>query len=152
MNRPPDIELRIPGESVAQGRPRFVKATGRAHTPAKTRAKAWDIQAAFLALNPNHVPHEGPVRIEVVAVNLRPKGCWEGKRVQGKPDVDNVLKLVADALSQVAYTDDAHIDDSSSKKRYGDRAETVVRLWFDEQVPKPPSARELARLAKKVKS
>ena len=61
---------------------------------------------------------------------------WPKKRkaaahyVTGKPDVDNVCKLVADAMNGIAYRDDAQIAELVFSHLYTDeqeRAEVIVR-------------------------
>ena len=46
-----------------------------------------------------------------------------------KPDMDNVVKIVADALNQVAYRDDTQIVDCQCRKFYSDnpRVEVTIR-------------------------
>ena len=46
-----------------------------------------------------------------------------------KPDMDNVVKLVADALNQVAYRDDTQIVDCQVRKFYSDtpRLEVLIQ-------------------------
>lgn len=46
-----------------------------------------------------------------------------------KPDIDNVAKVIADALNGLAYDDDAQITDLSVLKRYGEEPEVRVKLW-----------------------
>ena len=45
-----------------------------------------------------------------------------------KPDTDNVLKVIADSLNQVAYKDDAQVVDASVRKFYSRKPRTVVFL------------------------
>lgn len=46
-----------------------------------------------------------------------------------KPDMDNVVKMVADALNQVAYKDDTQIVDCQVRKFYSEkpRIEIIIR-------------------------
>lgn len=46
-----------------------------------------------------------------------------------KPDMDNVVKVVADSLNQVAYKDDTQIVDQMCRKFYSDnpRVEVTIR-------------------------
>ena len=45
-----------------------------------------------------------------------------------KPDMDNIVKAVADALNGVAYKDDSGIVEAHVYKRYGPQAMLRVRL------------------------
>lgn len=43
-----------------------------------------------------------------------------------KPDMDNVMKIVADSLNGVAYRDDTQIVDSMVRKFYSDRPRVQI--------------------------
>ena len=45
-----------------------------------------------------------------------------------KPDADNVLKLVMDALSGIAYTEDAKVHEARVRKVWG--SEASVWVWL----------------------
>jgi len=45
-----------------------------------------------------------------------------------KPDYDNIVKSVADALNKVAYDDDKQIVSGSFDKFYSDRARTEIEI------------------------
>lgn len=68
-----------------------------------------------------------PVSIRIVAKFLPPKSISKKKRAEmlcgslnplKKPDVDNIVKVVSDALNGVAYHDDTQIVSVSAKKVY----------------------------------
>ena len=67
-----------------------------------------------------HKPIEGPVHLEVVARYPWPKdrkrhdSAWK----LGRPDFDNIVKIVSDALIGVAWVDDAQVCDASVQKYY----------------------------------
>lgn len=46
-----------------------------------------------------------------------------------KPDCDNVLKIIADSLNQIAYKDDAQIVETSVKKRYAEIPRVEVEIY-----------------------
>ncbi len=48
--------------------------------------------------------------LNIVDVHQLPKNGWLGMQCRKKPDLDNAMKLVADALNGVAYRDDAQIE------------------------------------------
>jgi len=80
--------------------------------------------------------------VEAVAVELEfyvpiPKSFSVPKRKEAndgwllpktRPDIDNYVKLVLDAMNQVVYHDDNLIVDLVCKKRYSDRTGTIVRV------------------------
>lgn len=47
-------------------------------------------------------------------------------RPSKKPDIDNVLKVIADSLNQVAYKDDVQIVDCMIRKFYSEKPRVVV--------------------------
>lgn len=112
----------IPGEPVAQGRPRFVRSVGRAFDPPKSRE--WKAFAAALMRDacPQPFPPDVPLHLEVTAVWRCPSSDarkreprplrWRSKR----PDVDNILKAVADSGNGVLWVDDAQIAKATVRK------------------------------------
>ena len=113
----------IPGEPVAQGRPRFARAGKfvRTYDPAKSRnwkAMATDFfrqampeDAAGLRL----MFPSGPVEVEIVAVFSCPKGDHRkvpvGRRPHSKrPDCENVAKAILDAATAAGvWGDDSQV-------------------------------------------
>lgn len=70
---------------------------------------------------------EGAVVMDVVAYFQIPKSWLKKKRLQAKngviyptvkPDADNILKVLKDALNGVAYDDDKQVVDVRCRKRY----------------------------------
>ena len=100
------LTLSIPGDPVGKGRPRVTVRAGHAHAYTPQRTAAWESGAAWLMRNEWGIraPYEGIVRVTVEAVASRPKrllrkGDPEGRMWRpAKPDADNVLKAVLDAL------------------------------------------------------
>ena len=46
-----------------------------------------------------------------------------------KPDADNILKIVADALNGIAYGDDKQVVTAQVQKQYAEQAHTKVEIW-----------------------
>ena len=62
--------------------------------------------------------------------NKRRVAAWAGEEwPAGKPDWDNLGKLVSDALNGVCYKDDAQISDGRVIKRYAFKPSLRVELW-----------------------
>ena len=127
----------VPGRPRAKARARVVR--GHAFTPEKTRADEAVVWAAFReAAGPEWKPHAGPVRMTVAAFRVLPASWSRRKREAAlasgywtsRPDADNVLKLVKDALNGTAYVDDAQVADVRVVKRWGDEDATVVSMEF----------------------
>lgn len=92
-------------------RPRF--GNGHAYTPAKAHDAMREIKDAFKASGGTMAPKGEPVTLSVTAYRDMPKTT--PRRVESvpdvvKPDIDNVLKLVMDALNGVAWHDDSQVN------------------------------------------
>lgn len=107
----------VPGPPVGKGRPRFQMRGGKPHTftPDETlafegRVRAHAAEAMRLA---GVALLEGPVELRVravwVALASKSKKGRPGEPKASRPDADNVLKAVADALNAVVYRDDAQV-------------------------------------------
>jgi len=98
----------------------------------------------------------GPVQIKIVAVfamppswprrthNINgPETVWH----RGSPDIDNIGKLVCDALNKIAWVDDGQIAVMTMGKRYGDPERTEVTIEALAQHPDavPPGQRLLEK-------
>ena len=122
--------LWIPGQPVPKGRPKF-RAAGafvQAYTPAATRKAETALARAWQAQYPALPPLSGPLELSVIAWMPVQKGASKKRLAligaQGqwhtvKPDADNLLKLVQDALNGVAYTDDNCVCAVKCMKCYG---------------------------------
>ena len=92
--------------------------------------------AAERAMNGSS-PIEGAIEMVVTAV-FAPPSSWSRKRqrlaIAGeiakltKPDIENSVKGVLDALQSIAYRDDSQIVRLTAIKRYGDRPRLEITL------------------------
>ena len=88
-------------------------------------------------------PVTGPVALEVVFVMKRPKSMM-GKKYRGdrifhdkRPDIDNLIKLVADALQPRILSDDCKIVMLTASKWYAAKDEepkTMIQIRSIEQL------------------
>ena len=126
----------VPGEPTAKGRPRMAR-NGRVYTPEKTaHAESLAKMAASTAMGQNP-PLEGPLSLQMVA-RFGVPGSWSGARKERalageemptkRPDVDNLIKLVADAMNGIVYGDDAQIVLMSAAKVYAPQAGTEITV------------------------
>lgn len=122
-----------------KGRVRFVRGSGMTYTPTETTNAMAEIQAAFLATKAPKAPRGTPVAVIIHVKRHLPAS--RPKRVKHepdmvKPDVDNIAKLVLDALNGVAWEDDTQVTALSVVKhdrtrRDGD-ATNVMIWWFED--------------------
>jgi Holliday junction resolvase RusA-like endonuclease len=80
-------------------------------------------------------PFEGPLEVTVAAYWPWPKSMSAKKRrmygsqyFTSRPDADNVMKLLGDALNGIVWRDDAQIVIQTVSKSYSLRPETVIRV------------------------
>ena len=119
------ISFTIEGEPTGKGRPRHGKY--KTYTPAKTKAVENNI-AYFYKVNIGHY-FEGYVKLKLDLYYSIAKSDSKKKKLMKlnnelrpnkKPDIDNVVKLVADALNEVAFKDDTQIIELECRKFYSD--------------------------------
>ena len=114
----------VPGK--VQGKARFSSRSGTVYTPGKTKSYERQIAEAYEA---QHGPcFEGAVMVVIEAVFSIPKSWTRAKKAEamagklppGKPDIDNILKVVLDGLNGIAYEDDKQVVLTQCKKVYAD--------------------------------
>ena len=123
------IEFIVPGQPVAKQRPKFARrgAFVTTYTPEKTiNYESLVSLAASSAMNGAR-PIDGPVDL-LVEINLQIPASASKKQQAlmaqniilptKKPDGDNVLKAVKDAINGVVWRDDAQVVDGRYSKRY----------------------------------
>ncbi len=124
------------------GRPISWKRSGQRHGQKdvfdeQKKIKEGIARLAYNAMKGPAVAKGVPVYMEMVCVYDIPTSWKLGKQSAahqgvvfhtGRPDQDNLQKLVMDALSGVVYADDAQIAKSSFVKRFGKPARTIVRF------------------------
>ena len=69
--------------------------------------------------------HFGPVAIHAV---LHPRLTKEGRASETRIDLDNCLKLVADALNGILWHDDRQIVRVTARKIYAETAQTILQV------------------------
>lgn len=128
----------FPGDPQAKGRPRFRRVGNfvQTYTPAKT-AKAERAIRQISGIDA--VMLTGPVGLQLVALFRVPKSWPKAKRdaahgryYTGARDLDNVVKLVQDALNGVAFADDRQIASIRAEARYAHSFEDPgisVYMW-----------------------
>lgn len=125
----------IPGRPRGKGRPRFSR-NGRTYTPAETVAAEREIAQLWKLKFPREAPLSGPVMLRITAVFAIPKGFTAAQREAamrgeiyqtGKPDFDNLAKLVSDSLNGLAWHDDAQVM-GGCIKRYGEPERVDVTI------------------------
>jgi Holliday junction resolvase RusA-like endonuclease len=129
------ITFTVPGIPSGKGRARFVRATGRAYTPAKTVSYEGQLKHfAQQAMN-GREPLQGPLSVSVEAIFPKPVS-WSKKRAAAtlwhtsKPDSDNLLKCL-DGLNGVVWRDDAQIARAEITKIYSTDGSAWLRVIIE---------------------
>lgn len=117
------IDLVVLGEPVGKARARTIrlKGSGRtvSYTPDKTAHAEAMVRETFAASQAKPFAPDTPLFVVVTAYFNRPKSAPKSRLYPiGRPDWDNVGKLVTDALSGLAYDDDSRIVATYVFKRY----------------------------------
>lgn len=136
------VVLVVPGTPVPKGRPRFARS-GHAYTPEATRRAEAAIRALYAQqCGVPDRPDERPVAVAVTAYMPIPKSMpkrlrtlAEEERLEHRvrPDADNLLKLVTDALNGLAWRDDGQIYSAQVRKTYSANPRTVARITYLEE-------------------
>lgn len=120
------MEFFVPGQPRGKGRPKFTR-NGHTYTDDKTRNYERFVAACFKQKNREGRAAPGsPVSMFITAFYKIPKSwtkakkqaAMDGKITPGKPDVDNVAKIVMDSLNELAYLDDRQVNFLSIRKQY----------------------------------
>jgi Holliday junction resolvase RusA-like endonuclease len=131
-----EIVISLPGAPQGKGRPRFVRATGHAFTPAKTRSYESMLQGAAIEAMGGRDPIDGPIAVSVLACFPVPKSWSRRKQEQAfigelrptsRPDWENIAKML-DAFNAVVWRDDAQVVEGNIVKRYSDFPRLEVRV------------------------
>ena len=123
------MQFIVKGRPQGKKRPRFSRISHTVYTPQETISYENQIAMAFKAGGGRCIPEGQCVAVSVTAFFPVPKSYSKGKRkacIDGyiwpdkKPDIDNVLKVVLDALNGLAYDDDKQVIEAICRKYYTD--------------------------------
>ncbi len=130
------IKFTVDGEPYGKQRPRHTPYSKRPYTPTKTKSHEQLTAWAYKAQCGNfRFPTGTYIDMRIIAYLSIPKKTSEKDRqlmLEGKirpikkPDFDNISKLVADALNDIAYDDDKCIVDAQVRKFYSDKPRTEI--------------------------
>ena len=126
----------VDGEPIAKGRARSTRS-GHHYTPKKTQeaeAHVRYIAQSTIGLSGYVVEKDVPLAMSCCFMLTKPKSGPNSKRADGegctkKPDLDNLVKLVKDALNGVAYDDDSAIVKLTAEKQWSSHPCTIVNVW-----------------------
>lgn len=126
----------IPGTARGKQRPRATRQ-GRVYTPKETVNQEAYIKMLAATAMRGFAPFGGPLEATFNISVAIPKSFTRRDRElsltgkkwpTSKPDIDNVVKLLCDAMNGICYNDDKQIVDLLVTKSYAAHAETVVMI------------------------
>lgn len=115
------------GQPRGQGRPR--KGKWGMYKASEDKSYEQQIAMAYMLRHRNAQPFTGGVIVRLTVLMPIPKSyskrmreaCHNGEKLPlCKPDVDNAVKAVLDALNGVAYLDDKQVTECHVTKKYGE--------------------------------
>ncbi len=124
----PSVSFSIPFKPVPQKRPRVYRRGSFTVAVDPSKKDKEDFLALASEFKPES-PMEGALKFEVEFMMPIPKSKRKTKAGDphiSRPDIDNLTKLVMDALQGTFYKEDSNISNLTSKKFYSN--ETGVRV------------------------
>jgi len=124
------MKITIYGKPKGKGRPRFYQ--GHAVTPKPTREYEQLIRSMWA-----NKMLEGEIQVKIdiyypldSKANKAQKELMLANKIRPckKPDIDNVIKIVLDALNGVAYNDDAQVTEVIANKYYSDKPRLEIEV------------------------
>jgi len=134
------VKFTVLGEPQGKGRPKFSRQGSfvKTYTPDKTVLYENLIRTEYLRqCSRNKFPDKAPLEMKITAYYTIPMSASKARqrvmeageiRPVKKPDVDNIIKVVADSLNQVAYRDDADVVRVSLEKFYGRQPRLEIEI------------------------
>jgi len=135
------IEFFVPGIPVAKGSAKafYNRKANRAFVVQNNaaRQRPWVSMISLMAEEAGaRIVAEGPVRVTLVFHMPRPKSHFTKKGLRetapvlhhSKPDIDKITRAVLDALTAIAWKDDAQVAALEVVKRYDDEPGVRVTL------------------------
>ena len=133
------LEVEVIGDITGKARPRMNTYTGVAYTPTKTNYYEYLVKKAFqdkyggIDLIPGNIA----VKVTIIAYFGVPKSASNKKSQQmlnqlirptKKPDIDNITKIVLDAMNKFVIYDDTQVVELEVKKYYSKSPKIYVKV------------------------
>lgn len=135
------IKFTVPGKPKSKGRPRYSRINGyvRTYTPKTTTEyeKLVKLSAIEQCKDQLNKEYTGLVKMSIKAHFKPNKGISKkqhdlliGQPYLKKPDTDNIVKIICDALNGLAYKDDNQVAVISAEKVYNDEEKVEVIIEY----------------------
>lgn len=130
-------EFEMIGEPVGKARPRMNTRTGRAYTPTNTKLYEYSLRQWFIREYPYFVPIESRVKVTIIDYFGIPKSTSKKKTAEmlagnisptKKPDADNIIKIVLDAMNNFTFKDDTQVTKLEIEKKYDNTPRIYIKV------------------------
>lgn len=134
------MHFTIPGKPKGKTRPRFARNGKTTYTDRGTKEYEEKVVEAFQAAGGEMKGYRAiKIRAYYLIPQRTPRATYADMvagriRPDKKPDLDNVLKIILDALNGVAYADDNQICQAYIEKLYGEEPRVEVDLYEPYQI------------------
>ncbi len=134
-----EIKFTVPGPPKGKQRPRMCRINGRSvtYTPRQTIEYEKLVRASYTTVSKVKFQKDEPLEISILALFPIPQHASKKLKelmLNGdilptkKPDSDNIIKIILDALNGVCYHDDAQICRVYFEKMYAEIPETKILI------------------------
>lgn len=130
-------EFEMIGSIVGKARPRMNTRTGRAYTPTNTKLYEYSLRQWFIRAYPYFKPIESRVKVSIIAYFDIPKSTSKKKEAEmlagnisptKKPDADNIIKIILDAMNKFAFKDDTQVTKLEIEKKYDKTPRIYIKI------------------------
>lgn len=130
------LTFTVAGAAAPQGSKRVFRTGGRiVLVESSAKVKPYRAAVAAAAYAAGAVVVDGPVSVRVAFSFVRPASHFGARGLRaaartfpGKPDTDKLVRATLDALTGIAYRDDAQVVEIWAMKAYGPTAQTVIAI------------------------
>ncbi len=130
-------EFEVIGKINGKARPRLNMYTGKVYTPTNTKDYENLIREYFKIKYHRNEILKGRIKVTIVAYFAVPKSTSKKDRENmllgnisptKKPDIDNIVKIVLDALNKYVFEDDNQITKLDVEKVYAEEEKVYVAI------------------------
>lgn len=133
------MRVEIDGKAKGKGRPRFAKK-GKfitTYTPKETKDYEKGIKNAVLRAIKDEDDNLYYKKLKMVikvfyepikSISKKKRNELIGTYYDKKPDIDNIIKSIMDALNKVVYEDDKQIVKIEAEKIYGEQDKIIIEI------------------------
>lgn len=132
----PALDFHFQVNPTPKARPRLARFG--TYTPAKTKQAEWELRMIVVdQLKRTPLPGKKPLECPCGAVIrldfVRPKSAKKRTHHCVKPDLDNLIKMIMDAMNGFLWVDDAQVHTLQVSKHYADKPGIALKLIWDDE-------------------